>query len=112
MSASLCDQRVRIFTYSDTGTNGEPDSTYTFAAERWGRLEAAAAREGTTGAQAQHQAEVVVLFADEVTVTRDGALKVAGRFYKIDSIEPRRTTRELQVTATWVDDETLHVVDP
>lgn len=110
MSVGLRSQRARIYTYSDTGTNGEPNSTYTFVAERWCRKGKLKASEGTVGAQAQHDATAVLIFADEVTVTRDGVVKHNGRFFKVESIEELTETRELEVVGSWVDGETLNVV--
>lgn len=107
MSTGLRDQRVGLYTFSNTGTNGLSGSAYTRTAERWGRIEPASARERTVGGQTQQEADVIVTLADEAAplVDRNGLAKVGTTIYKITAVELHRTAREVQVMAVNVGDE-------
>jgi hypothetical protein len=90
MSIGMRNERVRIFTYSNTGSDGFMASTYTYVAERWARKELPSGREITVAAQAEHKVDAVFEFAAEVTVTRNGLLKHDGDLYFVRSALKRK----------------------
>jgi hypothetical protein len=115
MSIAHRDERARIYGYAAGGSDGFPNPTYPFLAERWARFTTVAAGETSPVAQAQHVTEVLVAFAGEVTVPMNGMVKQVstGRVCKVASVEIVRTASatELQVRAVWVDDRTPALVE-
>lgn len=85
--------RVRLYSFSDTGTNGVPNETYTFSAERWGRRTFVRGRQVSVGMQSEGQADAVVELGDEVEVPVNGLLKVEGEAFFIREILARPLTR-------------------
>lgn len=111
MSASLRNQRLRLYAYSNAGTNGVPDERYTFTAERWGRLTPLGAKQFTVGEQAEHTVNATAEFADEVAVPDNGLLTYNGATYFIRGVLPRPITRSIDVLCEFCDDATPTLVE-
>lgn len=111
MSTGLRDTRIRIYSYSDVGSGGFVSETYTYVAERWGRVEAPGGRESTISAQAGHTVDAVIALGPDALVTRDGAVKDmrTGQFYKVTAVMPRRMVNEIEVFGTYIDDASFTV---
>lgn len=108
--------RVRVYTYSDTGSDGFVNEVYNFAAEYWAsfRPQIAPVRETTVAAAAQHQREVVFGFDESVTISEHSVIKLEGQTYRVTGVPDPLThtdnhTRE--VHAIWVDQEQFNLVD-
>ena len=106
VSVGLRDQRVRIYTYSDAGSDGFAASRYTFSVERWGRFELPSGREQTLAGKADKQLDGVVAFADEVAVTIHDLLVVSEVQYKVVAVLPRRMMREIICHCVLADEDT------
>src|SRR5438270_5643213 len=99
MTASLRNQRLQIFAYTDATTNGVPASSYAFNATWWGAIVPTSGRTVIVGDQGEHQANAVIALADEAVVGQsdiilDAATSVA---YRVLAVLPRPMARELEV---------------
>jgi len=103
MSASSRDQRVSLFSYSNTGTDGIVSTVYTFTATRWARKEVPTGRELMLGEASEHKVDAVFTFAEEVSIPVPGLLRHGSHYYEVRSVLPRRATREQHVLAEAVD---------
>jgi hypothetical protein len=103
MSIATRDQRVRLYTYSDAGSNGIVSSTYTFSVERWARKESPTGREVLLAEASQYKTDAVFTFGDEVAVPSRGLLKHGDTYYEVRGILPRRATREIHVLSETID---------
>lgn len=110
MSLSLRDQRGRIYTYADVGSDGFAKARYTFSVERWCRFEVPSAREQTLAAKADERLDGVVAFADETTVGIHDLLIIDAVQYKVTGVKPRRQPREI-VCSVVLSTEDLDVVE-
>ncbi len=107
MSTGLRDQRIRVFGYNSTGSDGWASSEFPYVGEYWGRLEPAGGREATIAAQAQQKVDAVAVFDINVEVQRDGILKGPdGKIYKVTAVLPRRMAKEQEVFCEYGDDAT------
>lgn len=111
MSASLRNQRIRIYRYSDVGTNGVPDERYTFLAERWGRLTALGTKQVTIGGQAEHTVNAIAEFGDEVSVPQNGLLTLGTATYFVRGVVERPAVRAIEVLCEFCDDATPALVE-
>ena len=111
MSVSSRRQRVRIYSYSNVGSEGEVGSAYTFVAERWGHVMPTGGRESTGFGTTGHSIDAIILLPDDVTVTDDGLLAHGDDRYFVRSVIPRRKRRELEVLGQRVADAVLDVRD-
>lgn len=108
MSAGLRDQRIRVFSYSDTSADGRMSSGYAYIGEYWGRIEAPSGRERTTAGQAEQEVDAVITLNINAPVTLDGLVKGPdGKAYKVSAVLPRRMLQELEVYAVYADDSTM-----
>jgi hypothetical protein len=89
VSVGLRNQRVRIYTYSDAGSDGFMTSTYTFSIERWGRFEVPSATESTLGGKADQKLNGQVALHKEAIVGIHDLLIVDDVQYKVVGIKPR-----------------------
>ena len=117
MSIGLRDQRVLVFSYSDSGSDGWQSTRYIREANPtaadgayWARKEPVSAREAQIALQAQHEVTVVFAFADHVFVPTDGVLKHGGTFYKVTGVYIARMLREIVVHAVEATDEVYNNV--
>jgi hypothetical protein len=85
MSVALRDQRVRVYGYDNSGTEGRISESYPFVGEYWARITSPSGREKTIAGQAEHTADALVFFSDEVAslIPADGILKLGTIVYKI-----------------------------
>jgi hypothetical protein len=105
MSAGLRDQRIRVFDFSDTSTDGRASSGYTYRDEYWGGVSAPSMREATVAGQGEHVADAVFTLERGVQVQSGGLLKADDRYYKVTGLPPaNRMANEIKVFATYVDD--------
>lgn len=105
MSVGLRDQRIRVFSFSDTSSDGRASSGYAYVGEYWGRADAPSMREATVAGQAEHQADAVFTLEKGVVVSPDGLLKADSRYYKVTGVPPaNRMANEIKVFATYADD--------
>jgi hypothetical protein len=113
MSASLRDERVKLYTYSNTGTGGRATPRYTFSVSRWARRAIPGSREATVAGQASQQVDAVFILPDRVGIDADGAIRAQdGTLYKITGVMPVRNTASIAeqiVFATYAAEMSLSV---
>lgn len=111
MSVGLRNQRGRIYNYSDAGSDGFVNSTYTFAVERWCRYEPTVTREQTLGGKADQQLDGIVAFSQEVTEIGINSLIVVGDVQlKVVGVRPLNQQREI-ICDVVLSTEALTLVD-
>lgn len=113
MSASLNDERTKVFTYSDVGTDGRATPSYALAGTYWSRRSTPSGREATIAGQAGMRLDAVFTFDGSVVLQADGALRAQdGTYYKITAVLPVRSTASLKekiVYAEYSDEQLLTV---
>lgn len=108
MNSALRDQRGRIYDYVTVSDSGYQAESYAYVAERWCRVGQPSGREATVAAQAQHRTDVVITFAADAPVTKDGLVRVDGQSYRVTFVPPpNRMLDELAVQGTHIDDANL-----
>lgn len=116
MSVELRDERVKLYTFSDTGSGGRAAPTYMYSVTRWGRREIPGSREATIAGQASQQVDAVFVLPDRVTIDGNGAIRGAdGTLYKITGVYPVRNSASIVeqiVFATYSDEQSMTAVDP
>ena len=108
-------ERVRLYTYSDAGTDGVVTPTHTFVEEVWASFQPQSGQEGTTGEAAQHRRSAVFGFHERVTVDDDMVLTINGEPYKVTSVTDPRTFVDgmvREVTGQSVDKAQYNLVEP
>jgi hypothetical protein len=115
MSASLRDERWKVYDYADTNTDGRANPTYNMIGTWWARSSAPTGREATIAGQANQQIDVVVDFSDEAVLPANGFLRAPDdKMYRILTVLPIRGTgrnAEQQVLGVYSDDATQSVVE-
>lgn len=74
-ATGLRDQRLRCYSRTDQGTDGEVRSVFYFSMERWGRLDDSAAAVRAAQDRLQLHLDAACEFADDVTVPCPGIIK-------------------------------------
>lgn len=117
MSVSLRRFRAIVALYSDTGTDGAVNSTYTKSPSTdpdglwWCSRNAASGRENTVGMKADERIDEVIGFAAEVPVDRDALVSIDGVQFWVRSVLPRDYGRnEVQVLAERVSGRPITIV--
>lgn len=105
------DTRVRLYSYSDAGTNGDILPTYTFVEERWGRVEAPSGRASAVAGQQENTIDAVIALPRGAQASRNGLAKAGTQYYKITALLDRRLANEVQLLTVFADDATFTVVD-
>jgi hypothetical protein len=103
----LRNERVRIYTRTDGGSDGFARPVYTFLAERWGRVAYAGAQfrlGGTPAAAYDTRYDALATFADEITLPTDGLLLAGGEVFYLrgtvrSTLLRRQTVRLERVSA-------------
>lgn len=113
MSESLRDERVKLYTFSDTGSGGRYAPTFTYSVSCWGRQAVPGSREATIASQASQTVDAVFVLPERVSIDDDGAIRGQnGTLYKITGVQPVRNTSSLVeqiVTAVYADEQDLTV---
>jgi hypothetical protein len=105
VSASLRDQRIRYFSFSDTSTDGRASSGYAYVGEYWGRVDAPTMGEATVAGQAERVLDATFTLERGVAVAPGGLLKADARYYKVTGVPPaNRMANEQKVSAVFADD--------
>jgi len=109
--------RALVATYSDTGTNGRPNSTYTKAPSSdsdglwWCSRGQPTGREATVGMKADERISAVLGFSAHAPVDRDCLVQIGTSQYFVRSVLARDYHRdEVQVLAEFVSGRTITVV--
>jgi len=116
MTATL-DQRtdrVRLYSYSDGGSDGVVDSKYTFVAEVWAQFTPERAFERSSGEAATHERRATFGFHERVSVGKDMVMTINDEAYKVTGIpDPRAYVDGMlrMVNAVWVDRANLTMVE-
>lgn len=119
MSVSLRNRRVAIYAYSNTGSNGLVEHTYTktpsAAADGnwWASRSVPTGREVLVAAQAEHIADALFGFAADAPLDVNGGLKdiETGEQFRIEALLPRATgVDEQQVIAVFNSDAVFNDV--
>jgi SPP1 family predicted phage head-tail adaptor len=116
--ASMIDKRtdrVRLYSYSDGGSDGVVTPTHTFVEEVWASFRPQSGQEGTTGEAAQHQRSAVFGFHERTSVNDDMVLTINGEPYKVTSIADPRTFVDgmlREVMGQSVDKAQYNLVEP
>jgi hypothetical protein len=111
---SARDTRVRIYSYSDAGTNGVVASTYTFVREVWGRFAPMSANERSVAEAASHERRATFGFQDGIPLDEHMLLVAHGDAYKVHGIPHPGTYApgmEREVEAIWVDKASITLVE-
>lgn len=106
--------RVRLYSYSDAGSDGVVDSRYTFVAEVWAQFSPDRAIERTSGEAATHERRATFGFHERITVGNDMVVTINGEAYKVDGIPDPRTYVDGMlrlVSAIWVDRNNLTMAE-
>lgn len=106
--------RVRLYGYSDAGSNGVVDSKYTFVKEVWAQFTPDRAVERSSGEAATHERRAIFGFHEQVSVDKDMVITINSAAYKVDGIPDPRTYVDKMlrlVTAVWVDRANLTLVE-
>ena len=106
--------RVRLYSYSDAGSDGVVDSRYTFVAEVWARFEPARAVARTRGEAATHERRATFGFHERVSVDKDMVITINSEAYKVVGIpDPRAYVDGMLrlVSAVWVDRANLTLAE-
>jgi hypothetical protein len=111
MSASLRNQRLRVYAYENVGVNGVPDERYTFCVERWGRVNALGGQQFTVGEQGEHLVTAIAEFSDEVDVPANGIIVSCGVPYFVRGVLHRPINRSIDVLCESCDDTRPTLVD-
>ena len=107
--------RVRLYAYSDAGSDGVVNPTHTFVEEVWASFQPRSGPEGTTGEAAQHQRAAVFGFHERISVNDDMVLTINGEPYKVTSIADPRTFVDgmlREVIGQSVDKAQYNLVEP
>ncbi len=107
--------RVRIYEYSDAGTDGVVNPTHTFVEEVWASFRAQSGREGTTREVAQHESGAVFGFHERVSVNDKMVLTINGELYKVTAVSDPRTFVDAmlrEVIGQAVDKALYNLVEP
>jgi len=109
--------RALVATYSDTGSDGRPNSTYTKAASPdddglwWCSKGQPTGREATVGMKADERISAVLGFSAHAPVDRDCLVQIGTTQYWVRSVLARDYGRdELQVLAEFVSGRPITVV--
>jgi SPP1 family predicted phage head-tail adaptor len=98
--------RVRLYSYSDAGSDGVVDSQYTFVDEVWAQFKPDRASERTSSEAATHERRATFGFHERVSVDNDMVITINGEAYRVDGIPDPRTYVDGMlrlVSAIWVD---------
>lgn len=111
MSTGLLDQRIRLFRFSDTSSNGYASSGYAYDRECWGRLDAPSAREATVANQGEHVVDAVLTVQRGIPILPGALVKGEdGKYYKVTGVPPSsRMMSRQRAFATFVDDSSFSV---
>ncbi len=107
--------RVRLYSYSDGGSDGVVNPQHTFVEEVWASFQPRPGSEGTTGEAAQHQRTAVFGFHERVSVDDDMVMTINGEPYKVTSIADPRTFVDgmlREVMGQSVDKAQYNLVEP
>lgn len=115
MSAATRDERAEVFGYSDPGTGGRSNPTYTRLGTYWTRRGIPGMREVTIAGQASQTVDAVFEFSGAITIPGDGAVRHQdGTVYKITGVGLARGTAsetDQIVLGVYADEMTLRIVD-
>ena len=106
--------RVRLYSYSDEGSDGVVDSQYTFVAEVWAQFIPARAIELSSGEAATHESRATFGFHERVSVDKDMVITINSEAYKVVGIpDPRAYVDGMlrMVNAVWVDRANLTLAE-
>ena len=106
--------RVRLYSYSDEGSDGVVGSQYTFVAEVWAQFTPDRAVERSSGEAATHERQATFGFHERVSVGHDMLITINGEAYRVNGISDPRTYVDGMlrlVTAVWVDRAELTLVE-
>jgi len=106
--------RVRLYSYSDDGSDGVVDSRYTFVAEVWAQFTPDRAIERSSGEAATHENHATFGFHEQVSVGKDMVITINDEAYKVAGIpDPRTYVAGMLrlVSAVWVDRANLTMVE-
>lgn len=113
MSIGLRDTRIRLYAYSDAGSDGLAVPTYTYQRTVWGRKEPPTGREAPVGERLEQTVEAVVVLSDRVAVPPRALVKVGGQCYKAMAVLPRRLGAEQELRCVTADAAAFTIVgDP
>lgn len=110
----LRNDRVRIYGYSDEGSDGVVDSRYTFVKEVWAQFIPERADARIEGEAVTRERRATFGFHEQVSVSDNMVLTVNGEAYRIDGVpDPRTYAREMlrYASAVWVDRANLTLVE-
>ena len=98
---SLRNERVGIYAYASTTTNGLVSTTYTKAGEYWGRIQPPSGAERDIAQKANYLIDAVITLSLDTPVDPKGLLMDAakGVLYKIVAVLPRTQVHEQVVLA-------------
>lgn len=110
--APLRRHRVRLYTWSDAGSGGVVDETYTFREEVWAGFAPGTVSERTQGEAETHDRMGTFTFHERVTINPTDMLQINGTNYRVQGIPdpvdfPEGMMRT--VRAIWVDKANLSV---
>lgn len=106
--------RVRLYSYSDEGSDGVVDSRYTFVEEVWARFKPERASERTDGEAATHERRATFEFHERVSVDEDMVITINDAAYRVHGIPDPRTYVDGMlrlVNAVWVDRANLTLAE-
>jgi len=105
--------RAAIYAYSDAGSGGFVNSTYTFVEERWCSWTDLPGIAAVVGDKMQHQGDRIFAFDWEAAPTLNGViLSQDGLAWRIATIDDRPAQRQRHVTGLFVDKAILNLVGP
>lgn len=74
VSEAFRDQRVKVYGYSDVGTDGRANPVYSGTETYWASMGAPNGREATIAGQANQRVDAVFMFSGEAVIPPDGFL--------------------------------------
>ena len=94
MTASLRRHRAALYTYSDSGSNGEISATYTLAGTWWASKAMPNGREVTTGMKPEHRVDAILGFSSHAPVAVDSLVLLESVQYLVRAILDRDHGRD------------------
>lgn len=115
MSASLRDERWRVYSYADAVSDGRADPKYNGIGTWWARSASPSGREATLFGKANQQIDIVLNFSKEAVIPTTGFLRGPDdKTYRILQVLPVRGTGgepEQQVIGVFSEDVTEQIVE-